>query len=65
MKVKLVKIILVLVGLIYFPLLIALPWQDFLFKSDELTVAVQISKFIAGTVAFIGFSLVMLTRAKR
>ena len=44
MKVKLVKIILVLVGLIYFPLLIALPWQDFLFKSDELTVAVQIIK---------------------
>lgn len=64
MKRKIVKIILILVGLVYFPLLFTIPASDLAFGVNQQPVVIEIIKIICGTIAFIGFSVVWLEKSK-
>lgn len=64
MKRKIVKIILILVGLVYFPLLFTIPASDLAFGVNQQPVVVEIIKIICGIIAFIGFSVVWLEKSK-
>lgn len=64
MKRKIVKIILVLVGLVYFPLLFTIPASDLVFGMNQQPIIIEIIKIICGVVAFIGFSVVWLEKSK-
>lgn len=64
MKRKIVKIILILVGFVYFPLLFTIPASDLAFGVNQQPVVIEIIKIICGIIAFIGFSVVWLEKSK-